>query len=110
MIAVKEFTKWEMESQPNHIYLLDGEKIMAYIPIGKTEPTYFNRPMKLDQRGRKFQELKINPFNTKIKSTLIEVKGSKGNSYWVDPDKSTCSCPAFKFAKDNTCKHIKEVL
>jgi len=110
MIAVKEVTLWDMESQPNHTYLLDGDKILAYIPMGKTEPTYLTRPMKIDQRGRKFQELKINPFKTEIKSTLIEVKGSKGNSYWVDPDKKTCSCPAFKFAKDNTCKHIKEVL
>jgi hypothetical protein len=109
MIAVKEVTQWDMESQPNHIYLLDGDKIMAYISNGKTEPIYLHRPMRIDQRGRKFQELKISPFKAQVKSTLIEVKGSKGNSYWVDPDKKTCSCPAFKFGK-GTCKHIKEVL
>ena len=109
MQAVIEVTKWDMESQPNHTYLLDSDKIHAFIPMGKTEPHYFNTPMKMDMKGRKFQELKINPFKVTTKSTLIEVKGSKGNSYWVDPDKKTCSCPAFKFGK-GTCKHIKEVL
>jgi hypothetical protein len=109
MKAVQEVTQWDMESQPNHTYLLDGDKILAYIPNGSTIPTYFNRPLKIDQRKRKFTELKSNPFDTKIKSTLVEVKGSKGNSYWVDPDKGTCSCPAFKFGK-GSCKHVQEVL
>jgi hypothetical protein len=109
MIAVKEVTKWVMEYQPNHTYLMDSDKAHAYIPLGKTEPVYFTKPLRLDMRGRKFQELKINPFKVETKSSLIEVKGSKGNSYWVDPDKGSCSCPAFKFGK-GTCKHIKEVL
>jgi hypothetical protein len=109
MQAVIEITKWDMESQPNHTYLLDSDRVHGFIPKGKTEPFYFKNPIRIDMRGRKFQELKINPFKTEIKSTLIEIKGSKGNSYWVDPDKSTCSCPAFKFGK-GTCKHIKEVL
>lgn len=109
MIAVKEVTQWDMESQPNHTYLLDGDKILAYIPQGKTVPVYLKNPMKMDQRGRKFQELKISPFKAQVKSTLIEIKGSKGNSYFVDPEKGTCTCPAFKFGK-GTCKHTKEVL
>lgn len=108
MQAVIEVTKWEMESQPNHTYLLDGDKIMAYIPNGKNEPTYFNRPMRIDQRGRKFTQLKINPFTAQVKSTLIEVKGSKGDTYFVDPEKRSCSCSGFSFR--GTCKHIKEVL
>jgi hypothetical protein len=108
MIAVKEVTQWNMDYQPNHTYLLDGDKAHAIISKGKTEPVYFTNPLRLDMRGRKFQELKINPFKVETKSSLIEVKGSKGNSYWVDPDKGSCSCPGFRFK--NTCKHIKEVL
>jgi hypothetical protein len=104
MQAVLEITKWETNFQPNHTYLLDSDKIHAFIPKGKTEPVYFKIPIRMDKRGRKFQELKINPFNTKTKSTLIEVKGSKGNSYWVDPDKGTCSCPGFSFR--GKCKHV----
>jgi hypothetical protein len=107
MIAVKEVTQWNMDCQPNHTYLLDGDKILAYIPRGKTEPAYLNRPMKIDQRGRKFTELKTNPFDAKIKSTLIEVKGSRGNSYWVDPDKGTCSCPGGKYR--STCRHLQAI-
>jgi hypothetical protein len=108
MIAVKEITKWDGESQPNHIYLLDSDRIHAYIPHGKNEPQYFAKPLKMDTRGRKFQELKINPFKVAIKSTLIEVKGSKGDTYYVDPEKGKCSCPAHTFR--GTCKHVKEVL
>jgi hypothetical protein len=108
MQAVIEVTKWDMESQPNHTYLLDSDKIHAFIPMGKTEPHYFNTPMKMDMKGRKFQELKINPFKVTTKSTLIEVKGSKGNTYFIDPDKGTCSCSGFKFR--GTCKHIKDLV
>jgi hypothetical protein len=108
MQAVIEITKWDMESQPNHIYLLDGDKILAYIPNGNTKPTYLNRPMRIDQRGRKFTQLKINPFTAQVKSTLIEVRGSKGDTYFVDPEKGSCSCPAHKFR--GTCKHVKDLV
>jgi len=108
MQAVIEITKWDLDYQPNHIYLLDSDRVHAFIPKGKTEPFYYKTPIKIDTRGRKFQELKINPFKVKTKSTLIEVKGSKGDTYFIDPDKGSCSCPAHKFR--GTCKHIKEVV
>ena len=108
MQAVIEITKWDLDYQPNHTYLLDSDRVHAYIAKGKTEPVYFKNPIRMDMRGRKFQELKINPFKVETKSTLIEVKGSKGDTYYVDPDKGSCSCSGFKFR--GTCKHIKEVL
>lgn len=108
MLAVKEVTEWEGSTQPNHTYLLDGDKMVAYIKFGKGEPFYFKKPIQIDKRGRKFEELKKNPFTVEVKSELIEVAGSKGNKYFIDPEAKTCTCSGFTFR--GTCKHIKELV
>ena len=109
MDAVKEITEWSDGSAVNHTYLLDGTKMVAYIPFGKGKPFYFKSPITIDKRGRKFEKLKKNPFKeVKQDPSLIEVKGSKGNSYWVDPDAKTCTCPGFTFR--GACKHISELV
>ena len=64
--------------------------------------------IKIDRRGRKFVKADIGLFEkVEAKSTLIEVKGSKGNSYFVDPEAHTCTCPGFTFR--GKCKHTEEV-
>lgn len=108
MEAVQEVTVWETAKQINHIYLLDGDKLHAYIKMGTTEPVYFNKPMRFDKRGRKFVRLKQNPFKVTVKSTLVEVKGSKGDVYYVDPDQRKCTCTGFTFR--GKCKHLDQVL
>ena len=107
MIALKETTDWGNASAPNHTYLLDGTNLVAYIKQGEKTPFYFKNPIKgFDKRGRKFETLKKNPFKVKVESNLREVKGSKGNSYFVDDEAKTCTCPGFTFR--GSCKHIKE--
>lgn len=112
MIAVKETTVWkEVDTQPNHTYLLDGDKMVAYIKFGKGEPFYFKSPIRIDKRGRKFEELKKNPFkavDTVEDPAIIKVQGSKGQTYTVNTEEMTCSCPGFTFR--GTCKHITEVV
>lgn len=109
--AVKETTVWNCEhTQPNHIYLMEGDTVLAYIKWGKGEPEYLRTPLKIDRRGRKFEELKDNPFEVKLQeqpSFIVRVKGSKGNEYEVNTAEHTCTCPGFTFRGD--CKHIKEL-
>jgi len=93
---------------PPHVYLLDGNSLVAYIQQNTTKPFYFKNPIKgFDKRGRKFTVVKPNPFKTQIKSNLITVTGSKGQTYSVDPDAKTCTCPGFTFR--GACKHLENV-
>jgi hypothetical protein len=110
MEAVKEVTVWAVEyRQPNHTYLMDGDKAVAYIRWHEGEPFYFKVPSKLDKRYRKFEKVDISVFGSIVKeqkSHIVEVKGSKGNSYFVDKEEGRCTCPGFQFR--GTCKHVKE--
>lgn len=102
MQAYKEITEWDI---PNHTYLLDGNSLVAYIIDGESTPFYFKQPIKgFDRRGRKFIELDDNPFTVTVTSNLREVKGSKGNSYFVNDLEQTCTCPGYTFR--GRCKHI----
>jgi hypothetical protein len=105
MQALKETTKWD---SPNHTYLLDGNNLVAYIKKGEATPFYFKNPIKgFDKRGRTFTEVAPEPFKVKIKSNLITVEGSKGQTYSVDPDARTCTCPGFTFR--GKCKHTESL-
>ena len=107
MQALLETTDWGKGIVSNHTYLLDGNKLVAYIKQNDTKPFYFKTPIKgFDKRGRKFVEVKPNPFKT-VRSTTVEVKGSKGQSYFVDPEARTCTCPGYTFR--GTCKHLENV-
>lgn len=105
VIAVQETTIWkQVKRQPNHVYLMDGTKAVAYIPWGEGKPFYFKQPLTIDRRGRKFVELAENPFDHAVKTTLRAVQGSKGQTYWVDDQAGTCTCPGFTFR--GQCKHV----
>lgn len=109
MEAVRETTIWDVEyRQPNHDYLLDGDKVLAIRPWGTGEIKYLSGKIKLDRRGRKFEPLVPNPFKTSKDiqpvKTYKEVKGSKGAVYRVDLEAGTCTCPGFTFR--GNCKHL----
>jgi hypothetical protein len=106
--AFQETTVWDTLFQPNHTYLLDGDKVLAYIKQGATDTFFFTSPWRIDKRGRKFQKLPINPFIIQqTVSNLVEVKGSKGATYYIDPIARSCSCPGFTFS--GHCKHIESI-
>ena len=64
--VLKEVTEWNVAyRQPNHVYLFDGERVVAYQKWGEGVPIYYTHKQKLDKRGRKFIKvpLKESPFN-----------------------------------------------
>jgi hypothetical protein len=104
--AVREITQWKVEgAQPNHCYLVDGNKIMAYIPFGESVPHYFSTPLPFDRRGRKFEQLRPNPFKT-VADSRRRVEGSRGAVYWVDDEDKTCTCPGWTF--HGHCRHLAQ--
>jgi len=104
MQAIRETTDWKF---PNHIYLVDGLTLVAYIKKGTTEPFYFKKPyIGFKKNGRTFAPVNPNPFTVVKKAGVIEVSGSKGNVYWVDPEEKTCTCPGYVYR--GKCKHLKE--
>lgn len=53
--VIKEVTEWKVDyRQPNHIYLMDGSRPIAYQKWGEDEPIYYTNKQKLDRRYRKF--------------------------------------------------------
>ena len=101
MEALRETTDW---ATPNHTYLLDGTTLVAYIKQGDSEPFYFSKPIKqFDKRGRKFVAADKGLFEQSASTNLIEVQGSKGAVYYVDPELHSCTCPGYTFR--GKCKH-----
>ena len=113
MEAVKEITVWaDGNTVINHTYLLDGDKMVAYIRYGGTEPFWFKNPIKgFSRSGRKFEKVSDTMFNMSVNvftpSNIKEVVGSKGQTYLVDVDENTCTCPGYTFR--GMCKHVKEL-
>lgn len=55
MVLLKETTVWKNPT-PNHVYIFDGStnKIVGYVPSGKTVAVKFTKPIQFDRRGRTF--------------------------------------------------------
>jgi len=113
MKAFLETTAWDTKT-PNHVYFLDNSKskMFAYVKFGEGKPFKFKNPIRIDVRGRKFQEVP-NTWGFAVDDAPVgrtwQVTGSKGDVYTVTEDAGTlnCSCSGFKFR--GACRHIKEV-
>jgi hypothetical protein len=114
--AYKEITKWaDGNTAINHTYLLEGDSMVAYMRVGSTVPFYFKNPIRIDKRGRKFEVVEPNPFDSiplvavpqQTSANIVEIDGSKGAKYILDKVLCTCTCPGFTYR--GTCKHVKEL-
>jgi hypothetical protein len=105
--AFRETTVWKDSAAKNGVYLLEGDKCLAFRNF-KSETTYFTKPITIDKRGRTFEKLLKIPFivakNEERNTNLVEVIGSKGETYYVDRTAKTCTCSGYKFR--GTCKHL----
>ena len=120
---VQEVTDWKVPyRQPNHVYLMSGDRVIAMSRWGKEKPEYFANPNRIDRRGRKFVEVKQNPWRFDLacgpdpdeeaarpRGETWEVLGSKGNRYTVSRDSGrwSCTCPGHGFR--GRCRHVDEV-
>ena len=112
MVVLKEITVWDVDyRQPNHTYLVDGDRIVAYKPWHGSEIKPIS--LKLNRGGRKFVSADYVPGDwagvSVAASNTVQVAGSKGNTYTVTlGEKPSCECTGFKFHGD--CKHIKTAM
>lgn len=106
MNAVQETTKWVGKAQPNNIYLMDGDRIVAF-QRGGNAPYYFKKPIRISVRGRTFKPAVPSPFKVVKANDTIEVTGSKGQIYTVNTVEKTCTCPGYIYR--GQCKHIKDL-
>jgi hypothetical protein len=113
--AYKETTVWEDGSTSiNHTYLLEGDKMIAYMRSQTSVPFYFKKPIMISRSGRKFELIDPNPFESanlaqpvvvQSNSDIEEIAGSKGAVYYLNKDLKTCTCPGYTYR--GTCKHVK---
>jgi hypothetical protein len=102
---MQETTVWDDGSDCNHLYLLDGDKCLGYVAKGTNQHKVFKSPLRFDLRGRTFKFVK--DFTPKARSNTKTYTGSKGQTYTVDLDEQTCTCPGFTFR--GACKHMAEI-
>jgi len=114
--AYRETTEWEDgNTNINHTYLLEGDRMIAYIRSQTSVPFYFKNPIVISRSKRKFELVEPNPFDAVAipqvvvaqESNIKEIEGSKGTIYYVNTDDKTCTCPGYTYR--GTCKHVKEL-
>jgi hypothetical protein len=116
---LKETTVWNTDSPvPNHTYLLDGDKLVAYAKFGSDEIVISKTQIKISKRYRTFVRDYHVGLNTLIPKRIAEAGvrtfkiNSKEKEYFVTlKEKSntfSCTCTGFQFR--GKCKHIDAVV
>jgi len=115
--AYLETTEWADVKGCNHTYYLNGDKMLAYIRMGASEPFWFKAPITISRSGRKFQRVDAGVFENSLgvlsvlapakDLDVVEVAGSKpGVVYLVNRVEMTCTCPGYTYR--GSCKHTKD--
>jgi len=71
--VLKEVTEWAVDyRQPNHTYLMKGERAVGYQKWHEGEPIYYTTKQKLDKRGRKFVKVTMKDSPFKADNVLVK--------------------------------------
>ena len=91
-----------------HLYYVNDKGKLVWFQVGDYSRGLdkFSKPISFDKRGRKFTLIGKVP--EEYDEVTIEVKGSNGQVYQVDPNKKTCTCTGFKY--HGKCKHLKSIV
>ena len=134
MITIlKETTEWrDVAVPPNHIYIMQGSKAIGYLRWCKGDPIFFDTPLPLNKRYRKFVEIKDSKLLSKVPKEnfteepeqkqevnpsanvrVFKVKSKQKNKeYLVEYNTVgkyvSCNCVGFGFRRK--CKHSEYVL
>ena len=108
MKVLREVTEWATEIQPNHVYLVEGDKILAYQPHGTGSVVHFENRVRLDRARRKFKEEPVDValwgISVEQPAHIVSVAGSKGKTYEVNLEEGSCTCSGYQFR--GRCKHL----
>ena len=108
MKVLREITEWATEIQPNHVYLVEGDKIVAYQPHGTGDVVHFAHRSRLDRARRRFCEEPLDPalwgFSAHKPAHIVSVAGSGGKTYEVNLEEGSCTCAGYQFR--GRCKHL----
>ena len=104
---LQEITDWGKYKVNNGIYHVNSAgKLVAYQPNAESELQVLNVPStQFSKARRKFEKIGSYPEITNEPHVKL-IEGSNGNTYSLDTEKGTCSCPGYTY-KGN-CKHVKE--
>ena len=81
-------------------------KLVAYQPNAESELQVLNVPStQFSKARRKFKKIGSYPEITNEPHVKL-IEGSNGNTYSLDTEKGTCSCPGYTYR--GNCKHVKE--
>ena len=108
MKVLREVTEWATDIQPNHVYLVEGDKIVAYQPFGIGAVVHFEHRSRLDRARRRFVEETLDAalwgVSAEKPAHIVTVPGSRGASYEVNLQEGSCTCSGYQFR--GRCKHL----
>lgn len=108
MKALREVTEWATDIQPNHVYLVEGDKIVAYQPFGTGSVVHFAHRSRLDRARRRFVEEPVDSalwgVSAEQPAHIVSVAGSSGKTYEVNLEEGSCTCTGYRY--HGRCKHL----